>query len=954
VNGVPALAGAGVSEREAEVLALLGEHLSHAEIGARLFISVRTVESHVASLRRKLAADGRRELIEIAVIYRAEALERASALPARWPSPLTSFIGRVTEQAALAAALAGSRLVSAVGPGGVGKTRLALAVAAGAADRFPGGTWYVDLVPVTDPAMVPAAVLAAAGLGESSGRPAEDVLVAGVRDARALLVLDNCEHQVNGVAVLAERLLSACPNLVVLVTSRVRLVVPHEAVYVVGGLSVPAGGGGDEAGAGDAVALFAERAAAAGAPVLPGADRRAAAGICRALDGFPLAIELAAARLPSLGLDGLETGLSDQLSLLAGGPRQQQRHRSLHDTLDWSYQLLGAGEQAVLRRVAVFASPFGAAAAAAVAVFAPAGPARVPGALGRLAEHSLLVPVSGAGGTRYRMLEPVRQFGAALLGDDGHQARIRHLAWCLDTAAGLDQDGTAGSAAWAGGVDAASDDLRAALGWSAGQPGLRGDAHRLAFTLARVLFTAGRLREAQLRYEQAASLTGDQASAAVTLECAAAVAKCRVLGNEALRLDRAAAGAFARAGDPAAASVALARCAEHINRFSGMYADPPVPGSAETLLASARVYAGDDPRARAAIINAAANSGDPRDPASAELASRSLTLARHTGDPLLISAALDNAMLTQAMQGDIVEAAATAAGRIDALIPLARDPRAAFELKDALHTAIFTGVAAGEILPSCRHAEQGFDLPFVREERDLACEDLLAPAALAGQWDRVIALGEQFREGWEQAGRPTAPGRGIAPAAVAMVHGLRGNHTARLQWLTILAAIRGVGNDHAVHGSGFGEMFEAIVLLHHGQPEQALKLLTAGAAGQSTLFPRLCHQWTAALRAEAAVLSGHPGAPQHATHTAGQNQIATALTRRAAALLAGDRAALLTTAAAFGHAGYPYQRARTLILAGGDERPAGQDELTAMGATPMATHPRPAGPSEPAGGQVST
>src|ERR1700730_4155359 len=161
--------------------------------------------------------------------------------------------------------------------------------------------------------------------------------------------------------------------------------------------------------------------AAAGRPLPAGpagtagdAGRRAAA-ICRALGGMPLAIELAAARLPSLGLDGLEAGLGDQLSLLSGGSRQQQRHRSLHDTLDWSYRLLDRHEQAVLRRVAVFAAPFGLTAAIAVAGYDPVEPARVADALGRLAEHSLLVPVTGAGETRYHALEPVRQFAAARL-----------------------------------------------------------------------------------------------------------------------------------------------------------------------------------------------------------------------------------------------------------------------------------------------------------------------------------------------------------------------------------------------------------------------------------------------------------------------------------------------------------------------------------------------------------
>jgi predicted ATPase/DNA-binding CsgD family transcriptional regulator len=941
VSSAPALASAGVSDREAEVLALLGEHLSHAEIASRLFISVRTVESHVASLRRKLGVAGHRELIQLAASWRAAEAERAPRPPARLPAPLTSFIGRDSERAALAAALGESRLVSMVGPGGIGKTRLALAVAADVAGRFPGGTWYADLVLVAEAAMLPAAVMTAIGLSESSSRPAKDVLAAAVRERRALLVLDNCEHLVNAVAALTERLLSAGPELVVLVTSRIRLVVPHETVYLVPGLSVPP----DEPDGGDAVALFAVRAAAAGAVLGAGGDQRRVGGICRTLGGVPLAIELAAARLPSLGLDGLEAGLADQLGLLAGGSRQPARHRSLSDTLEWSHQLLDAREQAVLGRVAVFAAPFTLAAAVAVAGFDPARPTQVADALARLAEHSLLTPVTGAGGTRYQALEPVRQFGTARLDpDDGQQTRVRHLAWCLATAAELDQGETA-APSWCGAFDAAADDLRAALAWSAGQPGTRGEAYQLAVILARLLFTRGRLREAQRRYEQAAPLAAGPASAAAALECAAATAKCRVIGHEALRLDRAAADMWLRAGNRAAASVAFARIAEHINRFIGMYASPPPPGTVETMLADARACAGDDARAAAAISTAdefrrvqgiLQAEGGLRD---ALAAGQALGLARQAGDPLLVSAALDAVTLAQVMRGDIAAAAGNVAERIDPLIPMARDPRAAFDLQDALHTAIFVGVAAGQTASSLRHAEQHRDLEFLREERDLADAGLLAPAALAGQWDRVVAIGDQFRRDWEQAGQPAAPGRALAPAAVAMVHGLRGDDSGRAQWLAILAAIRGVDQEQAQHGCGYGEAFGAIVLLHHGQPDAAMGLLTADEDGSSFWHLPLWHQWITALRAEAAVLAGDAGSAHHlaqAKASADRNPIAAALTQRAEALLRADRAALLAAAAAFAQASYPYQQARTLILAGGGQRAAGEDELARMGAAPMA------------------
>ena len=933
-RGPASLGAAAVSEREGEVLALLGERLSQAEVAARLFISVRTVESHVASLRRKLDAAGRGELTRLAIGYREALDERASVSAPALPAPLTTFVGREEERAALAAALGRTRLVSAVGPGGIGKTRLALAVAASLAGQFPSGAWYADLVPVTDPALLPAMIAAAIGLADVSGRPSEEVLIAGVGERRALLVLDNCEHLVNDVAMLAERMLAACPALTILVTSRIRLMVPHEAVYTVPGLSVRLA----EA-AGDAVELFTERAAAAGAAVRSAADRQQAAGICLALDGIPLSIELAAARLPSLGLDGLRAGLADQLSMLAGGARREQRHQSIADLLNWSYRLLGAREQAVLRRVAVFAAPFTPAAATAVAGFGPVPPPQVPMALAGLAEHSLLAADTGPEGTRYRALEPVRQFAAALLDSaEDDQVRRRHCAWCLTATASL-EDGDPAEPGWCAAFDAQAGDLRAALGWAAGRPALRPDAYRLAAAFARLLFARGRLREAQQRYEQAAGLAEDHAATATALECAAATAKCRLLGQESLRLDRAAADAFLGGGQPADAAVALARCAERISRFPGMYAGLPATGTVAGLLAEARDRAGTDPRALAAVGVAAASAGDLGRPAAAATVLRSLDAARQLADPLLVSAALDVTAILRVTEGDIAQVADLATERIAALRPLARDPRAAFELKDALRTAASAELAAGQIRRSLHHAEQGYRLPFVREEPDLCCEDLLAPAALAGQWNRVGALAGQFRRGWERTGRPAIPGRGMAPAVVALVCGLRGEEEARAWWLAALAVMRGVEAGRAAHGSGYGELFEATVLLHHGQPRAALDMLNAAPVGDSAWLARIWGRWTDAMRAEAAVLAADPGAEQHVRHaagTAGGNPVVTALAQRAAALLAGDRGALLAAAEGFAAAGYPYQRARTLVLAGGAEGAAGQDVLAALGAAPMA------------------
>ena len=302
--------------REAEILALIARHLTNAQIADALFISTRTVESHVSAMLRKLQLPDRRGLAR-----HAEAMPGLLVKSGRrdLPASVTPFIGRTSERAALIEALAEHRLVTATGPGGVGKTRLALSVAAEVAPARREGVWFVDLIHVTDAATVTASVAETVGVPEQRTASVDRALVASLANSDSLLVLDNCEHVLDGVRACVARIVAGCPEITVLATSRTRLLLPYERVYVVPGLSVLGGGG-------DAVDLFVARVAAAtGDPAPPDPLRLAA--VCRALDGMALAIELAAARFATLGLDGLESGLDQRLRLLTVGPRGRRPPR---------------------------------------------------------------------------------------------------------------------------------------------------------------------------------------------------------------------------------------------------------------------------------------------------------------------------------------------------------------------------------------------------------------------------------------------------------------------------------------------------------------------------------------------------------------------------------------------------------------------------------------------------
>jgi predicted ATPase/class 3 adenylate cyclase len=345
------------------------------------------------------------------------------ALPNNLPAQLAAFIGRDRELAEVRSLVESSRLVTLAGAGGAGKTRLGLQVAAELLDGSGDGVWLVELAAVADENAVAPAISRALGIGEPRGRAVLDVLLDALAPQDILIVLDNCEHLIGACAKIADAIVARCPRVHLLATSREPLGIGGETIYRVPSLSLPGPGEADCAAAGssDAVALFADRARAQGTGLI--VDEQTApllVSICRQLDGMPLAIELAAARLRSLSLSDLQDRLGQRFRLLTGGSRTApERQQTLRATVEWSYSLLTGAEQLLLRRLSVFAEGFGLDAAEAVCGFGDIEAFDVTDLLGSLVDKSLVVAEPTGETLRYRLLETIRQFAAERLAETG-------------------------------------------------------------------------------------------------------------------------------------------------------------------------------------------------------------------------------------------------------------------------------------------------------------------------------------------------------------------------------------------------------------------------------------------------------------------------------------------------------------------------------------------------------
>lgn len=475
------LRAAGVTARELDTFWLVADRLQNRAIADRLSVSERTVESHISSLLRKLGGTNRISLVAMADDLRDQLERRDASLP----MPLSSFVGRTDQLDDLAELVTAHRLVTLTGPAGAGKTRLALQLAR-TTDALPPAT-LVDLAALPPGGPVERAFTDALGI-DIEGRPARTILRDALSEGRHWLVVDNCEHVADAVAALLSALLSSTRQLTVLATSHGPLRVAGEVVYEVPPLGLPPESATDQDA--EAVRLFADRAAAA-APgfAVTQENARDVAAVCRRLDGLPLAIELAAARIRTFSPAELLARLDDRFAFLTDGARgTETRHRTLEEALRWSYDLLDDDERLVLERCSVFPGSFDYDTVAGVVSYAPSTSADFDRAFPRLLDRSLVVSRRRGQTTEYRLLDSVRHFAHRQLveREGGEAVRDQHARYVFARAVGLG-DAVRGSdqpmaLAW---FDRRWGDLVAAMSWA-----FESEQYELAWTFVAGVGTA--------------------------------------------------------------------------------------------------------------------------------------------------------------------------------------------------------------------------------------------------------------------------------------------------------------------------------------------------------------------------------------------------------------------------------------------------------------------------------
>lgn len=581
-------------------------------------------------------------------------------LPNNLPLELTSFIGREREMAEVKRLVTSTRLLTLVGAGGLGKTRLALHVAAEFVDGVPDGVWMVELASLSDAALVPQAVASALHVHEQPGRALTATLVEHLQHKHLMIILDNCEHLLDACAQLTHTLLSACPDLRILATSRQNLGVVGETVWSVPPLSAPDParlGSREQVTAFEAVRLFIDRATAIRPDlVITAADIPLLAQVCHRLDGIPLAIELAAARVKVLSIEQIAARLQDRFRLLVGGSRTApHRHQTLRAVMEWSCGLLSEPEQVMFRRLAVFSGGCTLDAAETICAGGAIERDRVLDLVSQLVDKSLVIARTQGPEARFHMLETIREYARENLTEtgDARATRDRHRDWFQRFAEQADATASAADEGWLDRLQIEHDNLRAALDHSiearAGEAALR-----LAGALRRFWLIRGYWAEGRQYLETALTVTDTNgtprtralAGAAILAQSQGDYERAEVLSRERLTLQRA-------LGDKRG-------IADSLNSLGIAMLERGDYRAARELLDESLAYGRevDDPQATASALinlaNVAEHEGDYE--TAGRLCEESLELFRTIGDRRGSAFALNLLGLVASDQGDYAAA----------------------------------------------------------------------------------------------------------------------------------------------------------------------------------------------------------------------------------------------------------------------------------------------------------